>query len=233
MDIMKMIEGCLTNGLDIPDKVKDALAGKYGQNFVLTSIGNRYNTGSATLFCHPEGNERIAFKAVYDCQTENVTDDYAVRKIAAELEDSLSEKFRAQGIGCGSFASFTGGQTQKRADTDETASEFLKRSDLRSVSVYMAVNRDDVSSVSGAEKWLSVIQKLYDDTGKKIMVTAFFVSVSDFEKCVSEMRKCPSVNRFWFEKFSTSGKVLVTVNEEGVSSGAEEIVRAAGGAENG
>ena len=78
---------------DIVNDVGTILQNKYNTKFIPTRIGNRYGQDEnsiATIYYHPEGEEKFLFSAKYNLETKECTDDFLYRKVCYELEKELT-----------------------------------------------------------------------------------------------------------------------------------------------
>ncbi len=223
MDLMSKLAGCLTNGLDVPDKVEKKLSEKYGQKFILTNIGNRFNTGTATLFCHPLENKNLNFTVVYDFETGEIKDDFKVRKIAEEFDCFFSEAFRKEEIECGTFTMFIGCPDQKTISTSEKADDYMKRPEVKELFCHIAVRGDDVKSEQDSEKLLKVLTDTSKKIGRKIVSSFFFISGDSFEECRESLESRTRVNQFWFENYNCIYSCNVIADNDSLSVSAAEI----------
>ena len=86
MNAFSLLTGCSVFEADTATSVKKKLNEKYGIEFDVTAMGDRINTGTATLYCFPKDNDNVHFTVIYDYSNKSITDDYLARKSAVEID---------------------------------------------------------------------------------------------------------------------------------------------------
>ena len=86
---------------EISNVIKLKLHEKYGEEFVVKMIGNRYGMDSndtVTTFCSPKDNDRLLFTAILNKEQTILKDDYIFRSMKFELEECIEKLFKEKNI---------------------------------------------------------------------------------------------------------------------------------------
>lgn len=223
MALLSLLSGCMGSSVNTSKQVEKKLSEKYGEDFVVTEIGNRFNTGSATLYCHPESNENINFTVVYDFSDETITDDYMIRKSAVNLDSEISELSRKSGIGFSSITVFHGA-VDDNLDGTEDVSGFIKKSNTYKLYIQLAVNADDISDEADAGVILDSLHEIsrkYDSID--ILAVLFAYHSDDYNKCSAELSEQTKANNLWFKSFSPIADYSVLIENNETKQSASEF----------
>ncbi len=140
MSLIAALTGCTDIFLDVPELVVKTLNEKYGEEFVATSIGNRWNTGRATVVCHPQNDENMNFQAVYDYSTKEVSDNYKSRKFCRQFDEELSASYKEKGYECTSFTQFVGGiKGYPNMSKDTILYDYIHNSEMKEIFISISV----------------------------------------------------------------------------------------------
>lgn len=223
MALLSLLSGCMGSSVNTSKQVEKKLSEKYGEDFVVTEIGNRFNTGSATLYCHPESNENINFTVVYDFSDETITDDYMIRKSAVNLDSEISELSSKSGIGFSSITVFHGA-IDDNLDGNEDVAEFIRKSGAHRLYMHLAVNADDISDESDAAVTLDSLHEIsrkYDNID--VLAVLFAYHSDDYNKCSSELSEQTKANNLWFKSFSPISDYTVKIEKSIMNQSAAEF----------
>lgn len=214
MNAFALLTGCSVFEADTATTVKKKLNEKYGLNFVVTAMGDRINTGSATLYCHPEDNENIRFSAVYNYSTQSITDDYLPRKYAVELENEIAGFSESLGVPFAAFVVFDDAKYDDVTNVSDLE-DFVKQSGTSKLFIRLALNADQVASDQKAKAILdSLVQLSSNHESVSLLVPVFMYHEDDYNNCVGELRERTEVNNLWFESFNSFEKITIKVQDK-------------------
>ncbi len=222
MLIFNALTGNYENGSGTMETVERLLAEKYGSAFRATHIGNRYNTGSATLFCRTENGQDICFTAVYTPLDRLLTDDYPARIAAHALGRELTEAFQTKGISAVPHILLCGGHYDAVPPVDMTAQRYIEDSGTDLLHIRMAVGASsDMSAIPGV---LEEISRKYGNI--RIIAAVFVIADEKLEECRSALSEVPRVNDRWFSRFSPAADAGITVTDGRANKTAEQFAAA-------
>lgn len=167
--------------------VSNALKARYGESFVVTHIGNRLNTKTATTYVHPENNNRIVFTAIID-HDGNVIDDYATNIVMDSLEQNLQRKLEDKGIICSVNAVITEDNIVE-TDTELDPNSFMEKHGIESVLVRLIVDDNSESS----ENLITILEQMSVEYSFDIVVSVYYLDHNAFELCKKDFSTYPSV----------------------------------------
>lgn len=229
MNAFALLTGCSVFEADTAKTVEKLLNEKYGMDFVVTTMGDRINTGSVTLYCHPESNESIQFTAVYDYSSKTMTDDYLARRCAVELDKEIAAISSNSSVNFVSLTAFY----DAKYDTlngDENVLEFIEDSGATELYIHLAINADNIESESDAQQVIDAITTVSNRyNGINILAVTFLLSQEQYEDCVTELSKRTSVNDDWFKSYSPVSSINIKVENGGADKTAKDLLLAAKG----
>ena len=94
--LMSLI-GCTQINDDTSSKITCLLEEKYGEEFLVSQIGNRLDTDSVTAYCRAAGNATLPFTVIMT-RGGDLDDDYVQRYFGRQVESVIQEKFRERSI---------------------------------------------------------------------------------------------------------------------------------------
>lgn len=216
MNAFALLTGCSVFEADTAKTVKKMLNEKYGLNFVVTAMGDRINTGSATLYCHPEDNENIRFSVVYNYSSKEISDDYLPRKYAVELENEIADFSQSLDV---PFAAYVVFDDAKYGDVTNASSieDFVHQSGTSKIFIRLALNVDQAASEQKAKEILnSLVQLSINHESVPLLVPIFMYHEDDYNNCVGELRERTEANNLWFESFNSFEKITIKVQDKAI-----------------
>ncbi len=195
MATMVSTTGCLGGSYSTASKVTKALEEKYGEKFTATSIGNRLNTGSATLYLYPSDNKDLLFTATISNSTGEVEDDYAIRKVCYQIESQLVQNCEDAGVSAVACCVIT-----PKSDLDvDTEVEYTPETFLSTYGekgrfddylMYIVVDNSNLDIEAFETALLYICNKLNVELGCYVF---FAPDEEAFEACEEYFAKYPSV----------------------------------------
>lgn len=226
MAVLNLSTSCGVAKKDVPSLVERMLQEKYGEEFVVTEIGNRYNTGSVTLYCHPSNNESINFTATYKNSTEELTDDFVDRKYAVQLDHEFSNLLKDNGFNGTSLTIFYGSRLDN-VQGDETINEFISNSNTKKLYTYLVMDAVCISNNDDAQKLLDTILKLSEMYNSvDVLLATFFIPSTEYEECRQKLQTMVSVNGEWFDDYNVISDMNISITDKSVNSTADDIIKA-------
>ena len=96
ISIFDIVENGVSNR-DISNAITKMLKDKYGEEFEVKMIGNRYGTfddNAVTTYCFPKSNENLLFTATMNKEQTVLEDDFYLRKVTFDLEENIKSEFK-------------------------------------------------------------------------------------------------------------------------------------------
>lgn len=209
MLLFNALTGMSENADGTVEAVKKLLCGKYGQQFRITHIGDRFNTGTTTLFCQPVDGSGVSFTAVYK-PLENIgTDDYPVRRAAFAFDRKLSAAFLAKGITAVSLT-VLGEADSSAAGEWQSPEDFIKAAGTK----YL-FSRIAVKAASIAQQEADALLGILSDTDKEcggisFVSSVFLIPAENYEACSAKLAGLPRITDDELESFSPAAKLGIT-----------------------
>ena len=174
---------------------------KYGLRFAADTIGDRYNTGTATIYFHPEQDQTLHFKVIYDAQEKAITDNYCFTKVLRGLKALLRTACSKAGFAvCSEVTVFGAHSPLTDPETDFAA--YLKAAQPDKLIFLFAVNADGIQSEQDAQRLTDVLTAFQQQTApsSKLVFSAHMIPAERFEACRSEFENgvMQSVTRIGF-----------------------------------
>lgn len=223
---LNLSTACNASKKDEIATVEKMLQEKYGVEFIVTEIGNRYNTGAVTLHCHPSQREDVNFTATYKYSTEELTDDYIDRNNAVQLDCDFSNLLKDKGFNGRSLTIFYGSRLDN-VSGNETLEEFIEHSNTKELYIYLVMDEHNISGVDDAQKWLNAIAELSEKYNHiDILLTSFWVASDDYADCSQKLQSKASVNDEWFESYNVISNINIKIRDKVIDTTADDIVNA-------
>lgn len=192
------MNACISLNHKTAREVCNRLEAKYGEKFVATHIGDRWNKPTATLYVHPESNSEIVFSAIID-HSGNVTDDYVCNIMMHSIEISLQKAFNDVGIQSAANAVIVKNDIDitEESNTNIQINDFAVKYGVKDIFVKLIFD----SNTADASKIVSVLEKISRTYKFGLTVQGYILNTEAFEKCVSDFRTYPSVSPTHIETY--------------------------------
>lgn len=221
---MITMNACAELNQQTSSEVCNALSQKYGENFVATKIGDRFNTNHAVLYLHPENDESLVFSATIDRETKEVSDNYIRRKMSLSYSENLVKSVDSSIAEIGASAMLTCTDPSSETNSDITAEEFSEKYSLSQITFYITIKSSCVSE-DAVKEIVSVILEKQDSWNVDISALVFNISDSQFDSCVSDMVISPKINSSWFSEYDCIGNSAFTFTDGEINPGTETIMK--------
>jgi len=210
--------GCSAIDKDTATQITTALQEKYGEEFEVTSIGNRLGTAnndSVTSYVHPKSNSSILFKATMDTKGKLISDNYIVRKIGNEIENIISTHFKNNSLNAQAIVYAYGADSSESVDTTIGLEEYIETYKPKIfIATIILEDSSDLNSASIIASYESIYKNLF---GVGFQSDVKVISNKDYEEASLQLRKTTDVNETWFNHYKVVHSFILDVNEEGVS----------------
>lgn len=184
------------------------LQSKYGVGFTADTIGDRYNTGTATLYFHPEDDSTLHFKVIYDARKKAISDNYCYAKVLRGAKQQLKAQCCEAGFEVCSELTVLGTKFAL-SDPEMDYSVYLKKAKPSKLYIILAVNAADIRSEQDAERLLETLTAFQRNTAPavKLVISVHFIPAEQFAQCRAEFEEgvfqSMTRMRFYHPVFST------------------------------
>lgn len=206
------------------DEVCKALEEKYGEEFVASKIGDRYNTGGAKLYVSPKDNEDMVFVATIDEETGEVEDGYLTEKVNFEIETTIADCFDDEDVTVVSSCMVVTNDPLEVEVDEYTPKTFSEEYDFDDYTVYLIIEDDNLT----AEKICNAMENVYEEIGVKIIVAGYIFESDDFDVCSEQIEEIPDISYTLIEKHSPIAEFNLIVNDDGCSINSDELAEKIG-----
>lgn len=228
MLLFNALTGMSENAAGTAEEVKKLLHSKYGQSFRVTHIGDRFNTGTTTLFCQPDDGSELSFTVVYKPLENTISDDLTVRKAAFSFDRELSEKLLGKGLASASITIF--GEADGSAAGGWTSpAEFAGSSGTKYLFSNIALKGSSLT-----QQQLDDLLGVLADTDKEcggisFVSSVFLIPEEEYEACSKKLSAMPRITGNEIAKFSPAAKLGVTAEKGSAKITAGDISAAVKG----
>ena len=197
---------------EISNVIKLKLYEKYGKEFIVKMIGNRYGMDSndtETTFCSPKDNDRLLFTAILNKEQTILKDDYIFRSMKFELEECIEKLFeeknfdvivRIETIGINKF------------DEKLTVQEFIDKFNNFNFLAYI-ITKDVVSKEILKEIYESLRNK-YNNIYLKSLI--YMLEEEDFYECFETIKSSPVISIAFIEQYVIKDEIIMNIVNEKV-----------------
>ena len=119
--------------------VTSTLRDKYNEEFVISMIGDRFNTDHVKLVVHPESDESILFTTIIDYSDE-IKDDYISRIVLHKMERQLVSVLSKTDITCVANAVTIYDAFTKTTDKSISANVFFADNNIEKILIRVVFN---------------------------------------------------------------------------------------------
>lgn len=192
---------------EISNVIKLKLHEKYGEEFVVKMIGNRYGMDSndtVTTFCSPKDNDRLLFTAILNKEQTILKDDYIFRSMKFELEECIEKLFeeknfdvivRIETIGINKF------------DEKLTVQEFIDKFNNFNFLAYI-ITKNIVSK--------EILKEIYENLRNKynniyLKSLIYMLEEEDFYECFETIKSSPVISIAFIEQYVIKDEIIMNI----------------------
>lgn len=213
---------CTAVKTDVVEETKKQLQEKYNADFGITSIGNRINTGSATMYGYRIGNENELFEVVYSHETKNIEEYYVKSKISYEIANDLRSLCNEKNINiCGSVL-LTCDESSSEVNVDMSIPEFLEKYNVSIIAIRVCLDTSSIDT-NQCEMFLGALQQLSSKYTKKINVILYPMNEENYLTCSNEIKEQASPSTKWFMDYSNGKEIIISAENNVTTMGAKEL----------
>ena len=232
VSILSLLSACAQRSSNVPEIVTARLEELYGESFSTPMLGNRFDTGTITMYACPDADPGVMFTVTYDPRNDTMTEDYIRRRAAVSVSREITEKLRENGISGTPFTAFykadfeSAGNSLKNADL----ADILKKTGTEELYIHLAVNAADLPDEAAAQKLLSTLTGIstsYD--GISLLVPMFCIPADRYDACSQALAERAEVNAFWFETYTDQKSLVIRISDGKAETAAAQILSAARG----
>ena len=218
------LAGCSGTNERQAKQMTDALKEKYGIEFKVSLIGNRWNQDSATLICYPKDDPELRFTTrLYKDGT--IWEEYIRRAIGRQVENLVNSKFRERGIDSQVYASFSGIKPSIFGAVVPSLQDVIKNNDLKTFNGDIILPDSFRLQADAAEIISEIYQELYKEFGNtRFGVEIGFIADEEFEKASQNLRASySSAGDGWYADYTVTSRFRLSIDENGLSETIEEL----------
>lgn len=192
---------------EISDVIVRKLYERYQVEFVVKMIGNRYGTNSndtVTAFCYPKDNESLIFTAILNREQTILEDDYMLRYVTFELEESIKKEFEKNNVDAFAKVEIIG---KNKLDEFLTVQEFIDKFDNFNFLAYI-VSKNKVSN--------EVLNNVYKNLENKysniyLKSLIYMLEESGFDKCLEISQVRPTITETIIRNYSVIDEAIMKI----------------------
>lgn len=167
------------------EAIADNLSAKYNKQFVVTAIGNRYNSDTATAYAYAAEDPSLCFVVKAYATGELVSDSYAYRTVCRKAENTLNDAFKDCGMDTENYVVFN--VPEYKIPADMSIENYISKSNCDELICAMVLKKDsNANGVNISEAIAKAGKDLPDIT---VVYKLFLLSARDFEKANDIIRK--------------------------------------------
>lgn len=180
-----LVPGCENLNEITAKQIESQMKEKYGKDFVVTAIGDRFNSDIATAYVNASDDDTLSFIVKVDTKGELVIDHYSYRLVCRKAENVIKEAFSKENINTECFVNFN--KAKYDAPIDCTIEQYLKESGA--VKAYVDIVCAESDLLDG--KTIGKIFKAFSSEMPELEIYTqlYFVTDDEFEKIHVQIQK--------------------------------------------
>lgn len=179
------LTGCSITGRSASSSITRELKEKWGKDFTVEALGDRWYTDSATAYVYANDDPSMRFSVIVGDDGEVRLDQYSFRLVCRKVEDKINSAFKAEGINSECFVDFN----KWDYGVSQTCSiqEYIERSKATDISA--AVICEDTGSITGKQlsRVCNAVSSQID--GVEIIFAIHVLSESDYSLLKDYVRR--------------------------------------------
>ena len=197
---------------EISNVIKLKLHEKYGKEFVVKMIGNRYGMDSndtVTTFCSPQDNEKLLFTAILNKEQTILKDDYILRSIKFELEESIEKVFKENNVDVLVRIETIG---INRLEEKMTVQECIDKFENFNFLAYVVIK--GVASKEVLQDVYKILRKKYKNIYLKNLI--YMLEEEDFDECFETIKSSPVISIAFIEQYVIKDEAIIKIIDDKV-----------------
>ena len=192
---------------EISDVIIKKLYEKYQIEFVVKMIGDRYGTNTndtVTTFCYPQNNKNLIFTAILNREQTNLEDDYMLRSVTFELEESIKKEFEKNNIDVFAKIEIIG---KNKLNEFLTVQEFIDKFDNFNFLAYI-VSKNKISN-----EVLNDVYKNLENKYPKIYLKSLIYMLEEkgFCECLEIAQVRPTITETIIRNYSVIDEAIMKI----------------------
>ena len=214
--LILFISGCsnLINQMSI-EKVCKALEEKYGEEFEVTKLGDRINTGHTKFQMNPVNNKEIVFEATMDNDDGVVVDSYVRASAANKVEKELKNLLEKVDIKTELIISIYCKDTKKEKNTNLSLRDLVEKYDCEIVFIDFPLS-ESVYCEEKVNEIMRMLEEFKNVYGININGYLYIIPNETYDKCLSDLNTYYTVYNTWFRSYNLKEKYFFSINENGI-----------------
>ena len=197
---------------EISNVIKLKLHEKYGKEFVVKMIGNRYGMDSndtVTTFCSPQDNEKLLFTAILNKEQTILKDDYILRSIKFELEESIEKLFKENNVDVLVRIETIGiNRLEEKMTVQECIDKFKNFNFLAYVVIKGVASKEVLQDV------YKILRKKYKNIYLKNLI--YMLEEEDFDECFETIKSSPVISIAFIEQYVIKDEAIIKIVDDEV-----------------
>ncbi len=185
------------NTKEVAEKTIKQLSLKYGCDFTATDIGNRIDRESADLYLYPNYDETLTFKATFNTETGEVSDNLIRRIVQKKYADALCESLGSFGLDASASVMFLSKSDFKENNLNISLEKYIEKYSVNSALIYMSVNKETVTEFVSKDL-IESFKEIAHEYGMDLVVYGFVFS-DNYNSISEEQEKEPDIVISWFK----------------------------------
>jgi hypothetical protein len=221
--------GCGYLDKDTAKTIEAKLHEKYGNSFAVTSIGNRYGTGSndtVTAFCQSDEDDSFSFTVKMISDKTLLFDDYVERSVCTKISQMIEDSFVINSVKVFAFVSVFGGNKSESNDASITIDEYISSCNPSGFSADIILEDSCISSnLNNAVITIyNSFVEIKNRYPRLIMGTELrFLPSSQFENCGKALMEEARISNTWFNDYEITQEIIFGISEIGLSGTYDEL----------
>lgn len=200
------------NGVSNEDIIKitqKKLQEKYKIEFKVKKIGNRYGTytnDTVTTYCYPKDDENMVFTAKLNKEQTVLEDDYLLRRISYEIEETIKKEFQESNIEIIATTRIIG---KSNLSEEIPVQEFIDKYKGTNFLTYIISSQEILN-----ETLKNVYEKLenkYKDIYLKTLI--YIIDEKGFENCKEAIKQSPTITQTTIEEQTIKKEFIIKIQE--------------------
>ena len=194
---------------DIIENIKKKLQKKYKIEFNVKKIGNRYGiftNDTVTTYCCPKYNENIIFIAKLNKEQTVLEDDYLLKCISYEIEESIKKEFQENNIEIIAKNKIIG---KSNLSEQISVQEFINKYKGANFLTYI---------ISSQKISAEVLKEIYEKLKQKykgiyLKTLIYIIDENGFENCKEIANQSPTIMQTMLEEQTIKEEIIIKIKE--------------------
>ena len=197
------------------EKVCKALEEKYGEEFEVTKLGDRINTGHTKFQMNPVNNKEIVFEATMDNDDGVVVDSYVRASVANRVEKEIKNLLEKIDIKTELIISLSCKDLREERNTKLSLWDLVKNYSCKKIFIDLPLNENDYSEEK-VNEIMGLLKKFRNYYGVNINGFLYRIPNEAYDKCLGDLNTYYMVSDTWFRQYGLKEKYSFSINENNI-----------------